>query len=218
MKRARSMAYVLAGVPWVAVAFVLPRVGPSVDSGGPAAQSPPVLAAVAERSEAPTPPRPRQLASASTRIRRPAPQAKRRTRPSAEDLRRHRLRMRVGLLLAAMRQVESEGRDYAIGDGGRSRGPIQFSRAAWKDAAEQLRAEGHPWANRSYYTGAYSYSVARVFACAYWRKWCPQALAAGDLLTLARVWNGGPRGTAKSATWRYWHRVRREMDRIAGRS
>ena len=39
-------------------------------------------------------------------------------------------------LYHAIRMVESGGDDKAVGDGGMSKGPLQCSRAAWKDACE----------------------------------------------------------------------------------
>jgi TfoX/Sxy family transcriptional regulator of competence genes len=50
---------------------------------------------------------------------------------------------------------------------------------------------------------------------AYWRRYCPSALARGDVQTLARVHNGGPKwyATAKrrAATLTYWRKVQVEL-------
>ena len=47
---------------------------------------------------------------------------------------------------------------------------------------------------------------------AYWRRYCPTAMAAGDAEVLARVHNGGPRGNRKAATAAYWRRVLAAME------
>ena len=47
---------------------------------------------------------------------------------------------------------------------------------------------------------------------AYWRRYAPAALAAGDLATLARVHNGGPGGAGLRATLGYWRRVKVAME------
>jgi len=42
---------------------------------------------------------------------------------------------------------------------------------------------------------------------AYWKRYCPAALARGVWATLARVHNGGPTGAARKSTLPYWNRV-----------
>ncbi len=56
-------------------------------------------------------------------------------------------------------------------------------------------------------------ATARRTMLAYWRRYCPAALDAGDWETLARVHNGGPRGAEKQATEAYAAKVRREMEK-----
>jgi len=87
-------------------------------------------------------------------------------------------------LLHAIRLVESGGRpNPPRGDGGRARGPYQIWRAYWLDA----RMPSGTWADcdrRAY---------AERVILAYWRRWCPKALASGDWRTLANVHHlGGP--------------------------
>lgn len=102
---------------------------------------------------------------------------------------------RVDALLDAMIQVESAGNPDAIGDGGRSIGPLQIQRAYWQDARV-------PWS----YHQVKDPAKARATAIAYWRRYCPRALARGDLRTLAAVHNGGPRAPLR-ATASYWQKV-----------
>lgn len=106
----------------------------------------------------------------------------------------------VERLLDAMEWVESNGNPAAVGDGGRSIGPLQIQRAYWSDA-------GVPGRYDQVRDRAYARRVVR----AWWRRHCPAALAAGDLERLARCHNGGPAGHRKPATRAYWGKVRAAM-------
>ena len=93
----------------------------------------------------------------------------------------------------AIHQVETSGRTGAIlGDGGRSLGPLQVSRAAWQDS----RVGGR-------YEDVADLAVATRVLRAYLTRYAPAALASEDWTTCARVWNGGPRGASKAATVGY---------------
>jgi hypothetical protein len=106
-------------------------------------------------------------------------------------------------LLDAIRQVESGGRTGEIvGDNGRSLGPYQIQRPYWKDS--RVRGQYGQVRNAAY---------AERVMLAYWKRYCPTALARGDWETLARVHNGGPRGHRKAATVGYWKKVEAAMKR-----
>jgi hypothetical protein len=103
-------------------------------------------------------------------------------------------------ILDAVQAVESGGcanggRD-ATGDGGRAIGPYQIHRAYFRDS----RVAGH-------YEDCRDPEFSRRVVIAYWKRWCPDALARCDAEVLARVHNGGPRGDRKRATLKYWSRV-----------
>ncbi len=101
----------------------------------------------------------------------------------------------------ALHQVETSGRHGAIlGDNGKSLGPLQISRAYWKDA----RVGGS-------YEQVTDLAYARRVATAYLKRYAPAAWEAGDVDTLARVHNGGPAGARKPATLPYAEKVRRAM-------
>ena len=109
-------------------------------------------------------------------------------------------------LLNAIRRVETGGhpnggRDTR-GDGGRSLGPYQIQRSYWRDA-------GMPGSYGQVRDRRYAERVMR----SYWERYCPRALARGDLETLARVHNGGALGARKRSTVAYWHKVRKELRR-----
>jgi len=110
---------------------------------------------------------------------------------------------RLQPLFDAIRHVETGGQAdpaAAVGDGGRSIGPYQIGRAYWQDAnvpGDWSHVRGRRYAER--------------VMLAYWRRYVPEALAAGDTRVLARVHNGGPRGHDKRATLRYWGKVRQRL-------
>jgi len=106
----------------------------------------------------------------------------------------------IELLLSAMVIVESGGNPNAVGDGGKSIGPLQIQYAYWKDSGvggEYKQCKDLEYAKR----------VVR----AYWKRYCPKALKQGDLQTLARVHNGGPRGHKIKATRVYWSKVSKNI-------
>ena len=106
----------------------------------------------------------------------------------------------VRSLFDALREVESNGNPNAVGDQGRSLGPYQIQYAYWLDSRV-------PGRYRQVRHAAYAERVMR----AYWERYCPEALAAQDYRTLARVHNGGPNGVRKPQTRVYWRKVRREL-------
>jgi hypothetical protein len=100
---------------------------------------------------------------------------------------------------AALHQVETSGRLGAIeGDGGRSLGPLQISRAYFADS----RVAGS-------YEQVVDLGFARRVVSAYLQRYAPKAWAAGDVETLARIHNGGPAGARKAATVSYGAKVAR---------
>lgn len=108
----------------------------------------------------------------------------------------------------AIRRVETSGMPdngrNAIGDKGKSIGPYQIQRAYWLDARMPDGKYGDCLADH-----VYSERTMR----AYFQRYAPKALAAGDWETLARVHNGGPKGHTKKATLGYWAKVQKEMSK-----
>lgn len=103
---------------------------------------------------------------------------------------------------SALHQVETSGRVGPIlGDGGRSLGPLQCSRAAFADS----RVSGR-------YEQVADLSFARRVAEAYLKRYAPQAWAEGNVEVLARTWNGGPAGARKAATLGYAAKVKAAME------
>jgi hypothetical protein len=98
----------------------------------------------------------------------------------------------------ALHVVETSGRTGPIlGDNGKALGPLQIHRAYHADS----RVAGD-------YSRVADLAYSKRVATAYLKRYAPAAWAAGDVETLARVHNGGPRGHLKSATKSYGARVK----------
>ncbi len=106
-------------------------------------------------------------------------------------------------LLRGIHHVEASGSlTPPDGDGGRSIGPFQISRAYWADAVAHQPSLG------GVYEDCRDYQYARRVVLAYWARY------GGSNPTderLARIHNGGPRGHRKAATVAYWAKVQRAM-------
>ena len=98
----------------------------------------------------------------------------------------------------ALHIVETSGRTGPIlGDGGAALGPLQIHRSFHADS----RVAGA-------YERVADLEYSKRVATAYLKRHAPEAWAAGDVETLARVHNGGPRGHLKPATKGYGVRVK----------
>ena len=98
----------------------------------------------------------------------------------------------------AIHLVETSGRTGPIlGDNGKALGPLQIHRAYHADS----RVAGD-------YSRVADLAYSKRVATAYLKRWAPEAFAKGDVVTLARVFNGGPRGHLKPATKSYGVRVK----------
>lgn len=99
----------------------------------------------------------------------------------------------------ALHLVETGGRRGAIlGDGGKALGPLQIHRGYHEDA----RIGGD-------YSRCADLDYSKRVVSAYLQRYAPKAWAAGDVETLARIHNGGPRGDRKQATINYGKKVLR---------
>jgi len=131
----------------------------------------------------------------------------------------------IELLLTAMVVVESGGDVNAVGDGGKSLGPLQIQRGYWQDAVEQLEKDGFPARGALVYErGVKNLAYCKIIVMAYWRRYRIDAYTSDplDYETLARVHNGGgPRAKLDhpkhdewlQATAPYWAKVKAEMER-----
>jgi hypothetical protein len=98
----------------------------------------------------------------------------------------------------AIHLVETSGRTGpTIGDNGKALGPLQIHRAYHADS----RVAGD-------YSRVAELDYSKRVATAYLKRHAPAAWKAGDVETLARVHNGGPRGHLKAATKGYAAKVK----------
>jgi hypothetical protein len=98
----------------------------------------------------------------------------------------------------AIHLVETSGRTGPIlGDGGKALGPLQIHKSYHADS----RVAGD-------YSRVADLDYSKRVATAYLKRYAPAAWKAGDVETLARVHNGGPRGHLKQATKSYGVRVK----------
>lgn len=103
-------------------------------------------------------------------------------------------------LFESIRMVETGGHEdpaNAVGSAGEL-GPYQITRAYWQDAIEHMPNIG------GCYDDVRDELYAESIMMAYWARYAPDMRPE----TLARIHNGGPHGKRKTATERYWNRVR----------
>lgn len=105
-------------------------------------------------------------------------------------------------LLDAIAKVESNHNPNAVGDDGKAIGVFQIHRVYWQDAVQHDPNIG------GCYEDCRDPEYARRIVIAYMDRYAP-ANASDE--TLARIHNGGPRGHKKSATTKYWNKVKKAM-------
>ena len=102
---------------------------------------------------------------------------------------------------AALHQVETGGALGAtLGDNGKALGPLQIHRAYHADS----RVGGE-------YSRCADLEYSKQVVTAYMQRYAKAAWDAGDIATLARIHNGGPRGHHKPATLKYSQKVLRVL-------
>lgn len=104
---------------------------------------------------------------------------------------------------AALHTVETGGALGAIkGDKGKALGPLQIHRAYWQDSRV---------GNGGDYSRCADLEYSKKVVTAYLKRYAPAAWESGDVATLARIHNGGPRGHIKPATKSYSQKVLRVL-------
>jgi len=106
-------------------------------------------------------------------------------------------------------QLESPLSDRAVGDGGRSHGCLQIGQAVLDDVN---RVYGRAYTRAD----ALDPARARTICALYLRHWGwayeRETGRQADCRTLARIWNGGPRGWEKRCTRSYGERAGNLME------
>jgi len=108
-------------------------------------------------------------------------------------------------LVSALIQVESSGRDHAIGDNGRAVGCLQIHPILVDDVNGILARRG----SSTRYTLADRLDRQKSVAMleVYLSHYSKQLGRAATEQDLARIWNGGPAGWKRSSTLNYWKKV-----------
>jgi len=108
-------------------------------------------------------------------------------------------------LLDALIQVESNGKDDAIGDNGKAIGCLQIWKCYWQDATERSGIGGS-------YVDCMRRGYSKEIVNAYMKRYAKAAWTDPkkfDAEKCARIHNGGPRGYRKEATKKYWKKVQK---------
>ena len=115
------------------------------------------------------------------------------------------LRAEHRAFLDALAQVESGGKDDAIGDGGKAIGRMQIWEIYHADAV------AHAPGIAGEYADCKGKAYAERVVMAYLHRYGKKALADKNYEKLARIHNGGPRGHTKRATLKYWAKVSKAL-------
>ena len=112
-------------------------------------------------------------------------------------------------LVQALIQVESSGKDDAIGDNGKAIGCLQIWKPYWFDATERSNIGGQ-------YSDCFKRDYAVRIFDAYMKRYAREAWTNPnkfDAEKVARIHNGGPKGYKKTATLKYWNKVKILLDK-----
>ena len=113
------------------------------------------------------------------------------------------------LLLTALIAVESSGNPNAIGDDGLAYGCLQLHAAYVQDAAEYARQD---WTHEDAFDPEKAKQIFRAYMARYATK---KRLGREPTYSdLARTHNGGPNGYKKTATDKYWQKVKKKLAQL----
>tara|TARA_Y100000114_G_C11581402_1_gene241231 strand:+ start:30 stop:521 length:492 start_codon:yes stop_codon:yes gene_type:complete len=115
----------------------------------------------------------------------------------------------MDFLVNSMIYVESKWDSTAIGDGGRAVGVLQIHKIMVREVNRITHMRGGD-STIYYYDDRYSVKKS-IEMFHIWRNYYhPNS----SYETIARCWNGGPRGNNCIQTKRYWYKVREELNGI----
>lgn len=113
------------------------------------------------------------------------------------------------VLLTALIAVESSGNPNAIGDNGLAYGCLQLHAAYVQDAAEYARQD---WTHADAFDPETAKQIVRAYMARYATK---KRLGREPTYSdLARIHNGGPQGFKKTATDKYWQKVKKKLEQL----
>ena len=109
-------------------------------------------------------------------------------------------------LVEAVIQVESRGNDSAVGDNGKAVGCLQIHPIVVR---EVNRLVSKPYTLDDRYSRAKSIEMFNIISEEY--DCCEEYTFMQYAEIVARRWNGGPKGDKKTATLKYWEKVKKEL-------
>ena len=113
------------------------------------------------------------------------------------------------VLLTALIAVESSGYPNAVGDDGLAYGCLQLHAAYVQDAAEYARQD---WVHEDAFDPETAKQIVRAYMARYATK---KRLGREPTYSdLARIHNGGPSGYKKTATDKYWQKVKIKLAQL----
>jgi hypothetical protein len=112
----------------------------------------------------------------------------------------------INNLLDAIKIVESKNGKYLNGKNGES-GPYQIKRIVIDDVNRILGKKIFKYDN--VLDDNKSREICRIYIL-YWSK----RYNVNTIESMARIWNGGPRGYRKESTIEYWRKIRRVLDEL----
>ncbi len=112
------------------------------------------------------------------------------------------------ILLDALIQVESRGDSLTIGDNGKAVGILQIHPITVRDVNRILEKRGDTIRYTYEDRNSQSKSIEMFYI------WKSYYHVESDFETIARCWNGGPRGMNKPSTEYYWSKVETEINDI----
>ena len=112
----------------------------------------------------------------------------------------------LNIFIMALISIESSGNDSAVGDNGKAFGCLQLHSAYVQDASEYAKQD---WKHED----AFDRETAIKITLAYMSRYATEERLGRvpTLEDLARIHNGGPNGYKKSATAKYWKKVKNEF-------
>jgi len=115
----------------------------------------------------------------------------------------------IETLLDVLQDVESNNNPTAIGDNGNAYGILQI----WKTViADVNRIYNTSYVHKDAFDPQKARDIARKYLGYYGKVYSNNEKQNPDYETLARIWNGGPRGYQKSSTDNYWGKVKSRLN------
>ena len=109
-------------------------------------------------------------------------------------------------LIDALIEVESHGRDDAVGDGGKSIGCLQIQKAVVDDVNFYFPNADFEYDDR--WDRNCSRAICRLYLSHWGDVYESRSRTAPSDEVLSRIWNGGPEGYKRPETISYWIKVR----------